>query len=263
MNDTSQKPNKTTLPPWHIPEQLIGYFLTVILFVVMGPFETYTMDLATRALYWTLCIGAGWVISVTFILTSERLPVFANWQPILRIVFAIAMAAIPIFLLVVQIDKIINPNSDIPLSPTMFMNVGVVVILISSVIIMRIKPRMIKPAPVPDRCTFLDRLPPTLGSALISISSFDHYIEVTTAKGKDLIYMRLSDALEELANYPGQQVHRSHWMSAHAFSGTSRVKGRLMAHLVDGRELPVSRSFGPQVRRMAPVQITPKAVKAD
>jgi DNA-binding LytR/AlgR family response regulator len=80
---------------------------------------------------------------------------------------------------------------------------------------------------------------------------------VTTARGRDLIHMRMADALEDLGDYPGQQIHRSHWISGHAFTGTSRDNGRLMAHLVDGRTLPVSRSFAPAVRRMAPVRPEP------
>lgn len=76
----------------------------------------------------------------------------------------------------------------------------------------------------------------------------DHYVEVTTAKGTDLILMRRADAIGELDALDGVQIHRSHWVVKSAMRGTTRQDGRLMLELIDGRILPVSRTYVATVR---------------
>ena len=213
-------------PVLHLPEQVAGCALTVAVLTVLGPFSTSELPAASRAAYWALSIGPGWMLVVV---------------------------------IAIQTDRLFRPESgDAPIW-VMLVNVGTIFVLVTGILFSRIRARLEPPAPLPARNAFLDRLPPQLGTALISLTAQDHYVEVTTAKGRALIHMRLSDAIEELDDYPGHQIHRSHWISGHAFAGTSRENGKLMAHLADGRTLPVSRSFAPQVRRMQPVRPVPVA----
>lgn len=188
----------------------------------------------------------------------RRLPFFESRPPLLRPLTAIALAFLPIVAIAIQVDNLFRPQGGAAPVPLMLLNVGAIFALVCGILLARIRPRLTPPGIAPARNAFLDRLPPTLGTALISLTSQDHYVEVTTVKGRELIHMRFSDALEELADYPGQQIHRSHWISAHAFTGITRENGRLIAHLADGRTLPVSRSFAPEVRRMAPVRPMPE-----
>lgn len=90
---------------------------------------------------------------------------------------------------------------------------------------------------------FLKRLPKALGDDLVSVSMQDHYLNVTTAAGSTLLRTRLADALLELGDYPGTQIHRSHWAARdHAVS--VRRQGSIYSLVLDdGRKLPVSRTF--------------------
>jgi hypothetical protein len=101
----------------------------------------------------------------------------------------------------------------------------------------------------PDEVPFLKRLPAHLGKELIALQAQDHYLEVTTARGKDLILMRLSDAEEELANYPGKRIHRSWWVARSAVAGIDTTGDRMSVRLSNDVIVPVSRGKRPAVRK--------------
>lgn len=88
-----------------------------------------------------------------------------------------------------------------------------------------------------------------LGPDVISLVAQDHYVEVTTTLGSGLILSRLSDAIAELAQCPGAQLHRSHWVARAHVRALLRGGGKPMVRLSDGRELAVSEARLPKVRR--------------
>ncbi len=88
----------------------------------------------------------------------------------------------------------------------------------------------------------LDRLPLDKRGALLALSVSDHYTEIRTDKGTELVLMRLSDAIAETAPLPGLQTHRSHWVSLAAVTSAQREAGRAVLTLTDGHQIPVSRS---------------------
>lgn len=90
---------------------------------------------------------------------------------------------------------------------------------------------------------FLKRLTPDLGKELLCLSMEDHYLRAFTTKGDQLILMRLKDATLELENYPGLQVHRSHWVALSAISEIRRSGRRIFLRLKNDHEVPVSRSY--------------------
>ena len=98
-------------------------------------------------------------------------------------------------------------------------------------------------APVSRGERFLARLPAHLGSELLYLSMEDHYLRVVTREGNALILLRMRDALTELEDYPGFQVHRSHWVAEGAIEGVKRDGRRYLLTLRDGRDIPVSRSY--------------------
>ena len=71
---------------------------------------------------------------------------------------------------------------------------------------------------------------------------------VMTSRGRELILLRFSDALEELGGTPGLQVHRSHFVADAHVEKLLRADGRMAVVLKDGREIPVSRSRVEAVR---------------
>ena len=94
----------------------------------------------------------------------------------------------------------------------------------------------------------LERLPRSQRGRLIHIAVSDHYVNVTTDKGKSLILMRLSDAIRETAPAAGLQVHRSHWVALDAVRRGARVGGKPVLELENGTLVPVSRTYLEAVR---------------
>jgi hypothetical protein len=90
---------------------------------------------------------------------------------------------------------------------------------------------------------FMERLPFRLRDAeLYAVEAEDHYLRVRTAKGSDLILLRLSDALSELQGVEGVQTHRSWWVAKAGVADVKRTEGRAVLLLKDGGEAPVSRT---------------------
>ena len=94
----------------------------------------------------------------------------------------------------------------------------------------------------------LDRLPAARRGRLLHLQMRDHYVEIHTDRGSDLVLMRFGDALKELGGTEGMQVHRSHWIARAALEKISRRAGRTVAHLANGAEVPVSRRYARALR---------------
>ncbi len=96
---------------------------------------------------------------------------------------------------------------------------------------------------------FLERLPPRLrGATLRAVQAEDHYLRLHTDRGSDLILMRLSDAVAELAGMEGAQTHRSWWVAREAVRDVRRGDGRATLILDGGLEAAVSRRYARALR---------------
>ncbi len=247
MNNTLRASLHRVLNFWHWREQMIAMGLTIVIFTIMGPFSTFDMPFGIRLMYWALEIGIGWILVLICLTLFVRNPITDEWPVFARVGAAILAASLPIGLVVIQVEWIIRGNT---LGPGIFIKVFFICALIGGVISLRIQSRLgitesISENSPPD---FFKRLPYDVGTDLISLSMQDHYIEVTTAKGTELILMRLSDAIAELEGVAGVQIHRSHWVVKAAMRRTKREGGRLFLELIDGHQLPVSRTYAPSVK---------------
>ncbi|MEA3033261.1 MAG: hypothetical protein QOH86_1277 [Sphingomonadales bacterium] len=114
------------------------------------------------------------------------------------------------------------------------------------------RPRRMPPAETPVAAEPLSpaRLPDRLrGARLLAVEAEDHYLRFHTDRGSDLLLMRLSDAVAELAGLGGAQTHRSWWVARDAVAGVRRSGGRATLTLVNGLAVPVSRRHAPRLRR--------------
>ena len=102
---------------------------------------------------------------------------------------------------------------------------------------------MLQDSQTPDTAPLLDRLPFDKRGPLVAISVSDHYVEVRTTKGQELLLMRLSDAIRETGPSKGLQVHRSHWVALDAVTAARRDGAKAVLTLLDGHEIPVSRTY--------------------
>jgi len=88
----------------------------------------------------------------------------------------------------------------------------------------------------------LERLPLEKRGALISLAVSDHYVEVNTTKGSELLLMRLSDAIRETDPIAGLQTHRSYWIAKSQVKAARREGDRAILTMSNEQEIPVSRS---------------------
>ncbi|MCW5744888.1 MAG: LytTR family transcriptional regulator [Alphaproteobacteria bacterium] len=95
---------------------------------------------------------------------------------------------------------------------------------------------------------FLRRLPAPLGRDLLALEMEDHYARVHTALGSTLILLRLRDAVAELGDDSGLQVHRSWWVAHNAVAHTERDGGKLVLVLRNGLRVPVSKTYRDAVK---------------
>lgn len=192
------------------------------------------------------------VTSLTLVL---RHPSLDEWAGPYRVGLAVIIAIAPIAFSVGEIEKWLRPDREGIEFTRILVNVAFVCSMLSAVMFFRVQKRIgeigMKGA---SSERFLNRLPFELGQELVSFSMQDHYVEVTTTQGSTLILMSLRDALEELGDYKGIQIHRSHWIAASAFFGLIRRNGKLFANLSDGRDLPVSRTYTASAKALEPVR---------
>ena len=103
-------------------------------------------------------------------------------------------------------------------------------------------------APRETSSGFLDRLPPRLGRELLCLQMEDHYVRAYTPQGSDLILTSLREAMAELDDTWGLQVHRSWWVARAAVVEPVTSGRNLFLRLSNGLEAPVSRTSVAKLR---------------
>lgn len=104
------------------------------------------------------------------------------------------------------------------------------------------------PPPVPPvedgeeaRPRLLARLGPAFQGPILALQSEDHYVRVHGVRGSELLLMRLRDAIPEMTDCPGYQVHRGWWVARSAVAGTETNGRNRTIFLINGEKVPVAR----------------------
>ena len=74
------------------------------------------------------------------------------------------------------------------------------------------------------------------------MSMQDHYVEVVTTRGRELVLMRMADAAAAMGT-AGIRIHRSHWVARDHVAASRREGAGAVVVTSDEAELPVSRSY--------------------
>lgn len=225
----------------------IGLFAVGAILGLAGPFGTgEVMRLLPRLAYWT-----GLAI-LTFLSGSFLSSLIAHWSKSRRgspwgpvALTGVATGAIA------SLEVLLINWASFGLSPftpgyalPLVLNVTVIACVVAGALHFHDQSAATEEQTPP----ILGRLPFDKRGSLIALSVSDHYVEVRTTKGRDMVLMRLSDAIRECAPEPGLQVHRSHWVARAAVTMARRDGARVVLELSDGSEAPVSRSCLPQVK---------------
>ena len=96
---------------------------------------------------------------------------------------------------------------------------------------------------------FMQRLPVMLAAEeILAIKAEQHYVKVITPQKNYMVLYRFSDAVNELSNRPGQQVHRSYWVSKDAIKAVNAKAKDFYLLLENGEKIPVSGPYQGLIR---------------
>ncbi|MFN4183287.1 MAG: LytTR family DNA-binding domain-containing protein [Hyphomonas sp.] len=222
---------------------VIGAFLTVI-----RPYNaTGSLPLWASFAFWTGLIALG---SLAAELTLALLRRYAGGMPTAAMLAVVTLTtALAVTGAILILERLLFGDFiPLPYMPRLFGLVWVISVAMTAVGYM-LERSFLAPPPEPVEGaspveTFLSRLPVRYRTAeLYAVSAEDHYLRIHTSFGEELILMRLTDALRELAGADGLQVHRSWWVAKAAVRDTLRQGGKLSLMLASGKQAPVSRTF--------------------
>jgi hypothetical protein len=217
------------------------------LMVVTGGFGTGEMPLAQRSLFWLLLMGVNafkWQIWFGLLVHKP-----ADWVRASLIGTALLNLSLPLEIALCgrAVGVAVRPGPVETWSRALAISFGIIAIssLVTWAAMRRSKARR-GPA-LQEGLLERARIVP---GTLAAIQAEDHYCRVLTRDGQSaLIHYRFGDALGEVAELDGAQVHRGAWVAANAVAGARRDGRRWRIVLADGTEMPVSSTYAPEARR--------------
>jgi hypothetical protein len=229
---------QTALREWQgaLRYWVFGWLLSCLICVIARPFETDQLGVINAVGYWLLINGIAVVI---------MFGVLRGFGPRLddKFVFVAVLGSALFSLLFTPALMLVNERLygfDLPVH---FFASNFLISCVVFCIVWVSRSRHAAPAPL-LKPKFENRLSKYQTAQLWAITAQDHYLHVQTDQGSELILMRMSDALLELADHDGVQIHRSHWV---ARAGIAR-KTATSVTLHNDDVLPISRSNGPAVK---------------
>ena len=242
--------------------------MAAALLTYLGPFGTWTdLSVADRLVFWTTTVGVNWFVAlVVFNVTikafeSRNRPVWAACL-LSSLIAALPGSATVWLAAAVYLDyRPTNMSGTVGL----YAQVLVLHLLIGSVASYAIRRSLRKPGEAelrpadetsgteashaPPEAALLARLSAGARADILHLRMQDHYVEVHTAVGMEMLLLRFRDAIREVEGVDGLRVHRSHWVARAAVARVERRRGgAVVLHLVNGSKVPVSRSFAPALR---------------
>lgn len=112
------------------------------------------------------------------------------------------------------------------------------------------KPNVTEELPSNTTPQFFSKVNPKIGQSLIALKAEGHYVRVYTRLGNDLIYYRFSDAVSQLGNKIGTQVHRSYWVNAKAATAVKDTSGKFELLLPNDLKIPIGQTYKQNVRAL-------------
>jgi hypothetical protein len=222
------------------PAVLAGQAGVALAAGLSGPFGTYdAFSLPVRLSYWIVVVFATYALGTAVTMALDRR--LGAWPPRQQVALQglVVGGAVVVFLALLNLPL---RGWALALDPAAVAGAFAV-----SWVVMGLRALMDRPSPPgspsePSAARLLARLPLEKRGALVALEVQDHYVQVTTLRGRHLLLMRLSDAIVEAEGVAGLQVHRSHWVALEQVRAARRQGDGAVLTLADGREVPVSRA---------------------
>lgn len=243
-------------------ERLLVFGLAIFMCVFFGPFDTdVDLNIWERLAFWTVAVSIVGIVIEHCMIAVLASRWFARFHLVFKLFFGSMIGAVPGASFMITINTIFRPEHLNDLNfPLLWMNVAIMALLVAGLdCLVTLQFRKVTPETQTDEPPaeldtppfgivtlprlFL-RLPDRLREGqIISMSMQDHYVEITTTLGSEMLLMRLSDAIDLLDGMPGTQTHRSHWAACTHAVELVKAGRRHELTLSDGRILPVSNSY--------------------
>jgi hypothetical protein len=216
-----------------------------LVMAAIGPYRTLDIPDLLRTAYWLVAvIGAG----LTGILVDATLgPRIRSFWTRIAVVSLVMTPPVTFYVYALNAWMLDLPRRPW-LLPQLAWQVLVVALLIMALRalmwrrIVETRTIVMPPLPEAERAFRLRLSAKRRGARLIAIEAEDHYVRVHTDAGSELLSMRFSEAIGELAQAHGYRIHRSWWVSAEAIEAVRWKRGTGEARLTGGLLAPVSRS---------------------
>ncbi len=247
------------------PRLWLVFAASVILFTATGPFGTLeALALPARLGYWLIVQSLTWLVALLFVVFFNAALERHVAHALPRMLVGAALSALPMGLVLLIVNAGLR-NAPVSMAELVSdvltaLPIALVMCLLSWLALdgsspdepAAPEPALDAPHPAaPARPALLDRLPAEKRGALVRLEVQDHYVLVVTTRGREMLLMRLADAMRETAPAEGRQVHRSHWAARHgaeALERESGKNGRLFLRMTDGMKVPVSRANAAAVK---------------
>ena len=221
---------------------LVGVGLAM---AALGPYRTLDVPDPLRIAYWVVAtIGAGLVGILVDAALEPRIRSF--W---LRIAIVSLVMTVPVTPFIYALNAVML---DLPRRPWLLPQLAWQVLVVCALLMalrgllwrrfVETRTVVVPPLPEAERAFRMRLSAKRRRARLIAVEAEDHYVRVHTDAGSELVLMRFSEALEELALAHGYQLHRSWWASADAVESVRWNRGTGEARLTGRLKAPVSRS---------------------
>lgn len=231
----------------------IALLATALVVAVIGPFGTDAHLLpAPRLVYWGCLIVVAYFSGSLVVSLAARWRRGADGPALFGHMLACLLVSVMVLTEILAINWIafgLRPMTDGYFGALAANVVGISVIVTAAMLLINGESRAVANAPRdPTAPPILRRLPLEKRGELISMTVEDHYVTIFTTRGRAMVLLRLSDAVDETAPVAGLRVHRSHWVALDQVRSARRSGAKVILTMSDGRDIPVSRTYVPLVK---------------
>ncbi|WP_269716000.1 LytTR family DNA-binding domain-containing protein [Caulobacter sp. NIBR2454] len=220
--------------------------VTGVIMGLLGPFGSYFNDEPmVRVAYWTgsfLLSGVSFGLLLRWLtprMQRAGVPFWA-WVPAVVVIATVPLCAIVRAAAIMLWPSVARIGWAEWYAQSVLL--GLVYVGAYALLRLRVAAPPSPPAATSAEPTILRRLPPRLGRDLLCLQMEDHYVRMHTPQGSDLVLLSLNQAMTELGDLDGMQVHRSWWVARRAVQVVIEDGRNLRLKLVNGIEAPVSRT---------------------
>ena len=203
----------------------MAFGVIVALFVFTGPFGTIDrLGFAERLGFWLTVHFVTWSIALSGIAVVSVWNGGSSRIGLLQTVIGCCLAT-PFIGLAVGLLRTLFLNDAITTASVLWqmlqaLPVAIIIGIVAYFFFQPVRSPASEVAPRDAQATLMLRLPPAKRGELLYMSMQDHYVEIVTSKGRELVLLRLADAINEAGTqnrYPGAPLalgrvfgHREH-----------------------------------------------------